>query len=203
MKNHISTPPACDVPALWLQHKTELRNYIHKRVKDTDLTHDILQEVFIKVYSFCLSKSGIRNVRSWLFQIAHNCIIDHYRRKKIIFSELPDIEQEDENTAFSEVASFVQPLLGFLPRKYALPLKLSDMDGMKQAEVAKKLGLSLTATKSRIQRARQLLKSKFLICLDLETDKDGNLISASVKNSCKPLQELIQNSSLSCCTPSI
>lgn len=60
----------CDVPALWLDHKTELRNFILKRVKDPDLTNDILQEVLLKVYKFCISKSGVKNLRSWLFQIA-------------------------------------------------------------------------------------------------------------------------------------
>ena len=59
--------PNCDVPALWLEHKTALKGYIYKRVADEDLVNDILQEVLLKVYNFCLSKSGVRNVRSWLF----------------------------------------------------------------------------------------------------------------------------------------
>lgn len=42
----------CDVPALWLEHKSELRNFIQKRVNDSELTNDILQEVLLKVYNF-------------------------------------------------------------------------------------------------------------------------------------------------------
>jgi len=76
------------VPALWLDYKAKLRNFIYKRVHDADLTNDILQEVLLKVYKFCMSKSGVKNVRSWLFQITQNTIIDYYRKQsKISFRE--------------------------------------------------------------------------------------------------------------------
>jgi RNA polymerase sigma-70 factor, ECF subfamily len=104
----------CDLPALWLEHKNELRNFIQKRVNDTDLTNDILQEVLLKVYNFCLSKTGIKNVRSWLFQIAQNTIIDNYRRQSK-FSVQPnfkDIAAEDENLAFKDALNY--PNLPFI-----------------------------------------------------------------------------------------
>ncbi len=75
--------PNCDVPALWLEHKTALKNYILKRVRDEDLSNEILQEVLLKVYKFCLSKSGVKNVRSWLYQIAHNTMIIFEENQKM------------------------------------------------------------------------------------------------------------------------
>ena len=184
----------CDVPSLWEEHKLMLKSYIFKRVKDPDLTDEILQEVLLKVYGFCIRTSGVKNIRSWLFQIAHNCIIDNYRKyNKFPDVELPEEIQEDENLAFKDAVEYLEPLLGFLPPEYAIPLKLSDIDGLKQAEVAKQLDLSLSATKSRIQRARVLLKEEFITCCHLETDASGNLISFEVKASCKPLQQLKKN----------
>jgi RNA polymerase sigma-70 factor, ECF subfamily len=84
------------------------------------------------------------------------------------------------------------PMIQFLPEEYATPLKMADIDGLKQAVIAEKLGLSLTATKSRIQRARQLLKSEFITCCHFETDKNGQLISFEVKDNCAPLQAIIK-----------
>lgn len=188
-KQLISPETSCDVPDLWQEHTRELQNYIAKRVNDKDVAKDILQEVLMKVYKFCLTKSGVSNLRSWLFQIAHNTIIDHYRHSaKFTEKEIPEVAEEDENMAFKEAVNFMEPMLGFLPEEYAVPLKLADLDGMKQADIAQKLNLSLPATKSRIQRARQLLKAEFLICCNLETDAQGNLISFAIKDSCTPLK---------------
>jgi len=182
----------CDVPALWQEHKNELRNFILKRVKDQDLTNDILQDVLMKVYNFCISKSGVRNIRSWLFQIAQNTITDHYRKQSKLTGlvNLNEIETEDQNAAFSEATNYILPMLDFLPKEYAVPLKLADIDNMKQADIAKKLNLGLPATKSRIQRARQLLKAEFITCCHFETDTQGNLISFEIKDSCESLQKV-------------
>lgn len=184
-----SSPTTCDVPGIWQDHKKELHNYIYKRVKDRDLANDLLQEVLLKVYNFCLTRSGVRNLRSWLFQIAHNTIIDHYRKsKKYTDKEVPEMPVEDENQAFKEAVQFIEPMLSFLPDEYAIPLKMADIEGLKQADIAKSLNLSLPATKSRIQRARQLLKAEFITCCNFETDAQGNLISFNIKDSCIPLQ---------------
>ena len=60
----------------------------------------------------------------------------------------------------------------------------------KKVDMAKKLNLGLPATKSRIQRARQLLKAEFITCCHFETDTQGNLISFEIKESCEPLQKI-------------
>ena len=192
MTKQIDIKTNCNVPALWQEHKNELRSFILKRVKDQDLTNDILQDVLIKVYNFCISKSGVKNIRSWLFQIAQNTISDHYRKqsKYTDLDNLNEIENEDQNAAFNEATNYILPMLDFLPKEYAVPLKLADIDNIKQAEIAKKLNLSLPATKSRIQRARQLLKAEFITCCHFKTDTQGNLISFEIKDSCEPLQRV-------------
>ncbi len=186
------TTPNCDVPAIWLEHKTALRNYIFKRIKDADITNDILQDVLLKVYSFCLKKSGVVNLKSWLYQIAHNTIIDYYRKNSVSTSSAQEVQVagEEENSAFKEAIEYIEPLLNFLPKKYADPLRMSDLEGIKQAEIAKNLNLSLSATKSRIQRGRTLLKAEFITCCHIETDASGGLISFQIRDSCAPLQAL-------------
>ena len=60
---------------------------------------------------------------------------------------------------------------------------------MKQADIAIQLKLSLNATKSRIQRGRQLLKAEFITCCHFETDATGNIVSFDIKDTCKALQK--------------
>src|SRR5688500_10576392 len=100
----------CNVPALWVEHKGALYYFILKRVHDEPTATDISQEVLIKVYNFCLAKRGVRNVRAWLFQIAHNAIVDHYRKtKRDVATESfnEEIEAEQEASAFKDAAEFM------------------------------------------------------------------------------------------------
>jgi RNA polymerase sigma-70 factor, ECF subfamily len=181
----------CNVPQLWLDHKESLKNYIRKRISDKDAAEDILQEVLIKVFNFCSSKSGVTNVRSWLFQIAQNSIVDYYRKQGKFSNEIPELESM-EDSDLKEAEEFILPMINFLPVEYAEPLIMSDIEGMKQADIAQRLGLGISATKSRIQRARQLLKKEFMTCCNFEVDKFGNFISFDVKESCEPLQKIIK-----------
>jgi RNA polymerase sigma-70 factor (ECF subfamily) len=181
----------CDVPALWLEHKDGLLHFIRKRVADPQTADDISQEVLMKVYKFCMAKSGVGNVRAWLFQIAQNTITDHFRKQQKMSANLPELAIESEDKIFAEASEYIRPMLSFLPENYAVPLLLSDIEGIKQADIAVQLGLTLAATKSRIQRARQLLKEQFVICCHFETDKFGNLTDFKVKENCTPLQKII------------
>lgn len=182
---------SCDVPGLWKEHKEALRQFIKKRVSSKDMTEDILHDVLLKVYNFCMTKSGVKNVRSWLYQIAQNTIIDYYRKNKniVLVNALPEVKSGDTNKSSLEAADYIIPLIGLLPPDYAVPLRLSDIEGMKHKEIALRLNLGLSATKSRIQRARQMLMSKFIECCNFERDKTGKLISFDIKSDCKPLQD--------------
>ncbi len=180
----------CDVPQLWLEHKQLLHGYIRKRVSDEDDAKDIQEEVLMKVYSFCASKSGVKNLKSWLYQIAQNTIVDYYRRKSktLALNESFDIEEVNSSSIPSEAAYFIIPLINLLPKEYAEPLLLSDIEGVKQQEIAQRLKLGLSATKSRIQRGREKLRDLFLECCSVEFNEQGEIIYFDVKPHCEPLQ---------------
>ncbi len=63
-----------------------------------------------------------------------------------------------------------------MPEKYSKALILSDIEGVKQELIAKKLGLSVSGAKSRIQRARKMLKDYFLKCSEFKYDSRDRLI---------------------------
>ena len=178
-----------EVSSLWLSYKNGLKFYILKKVKNEDIANELSHEVLMKVYNSCCSENEIMNVRSWMFQIAHNTTVDYFKKEKKFTNQVPDVFEDMESTSYKEAEGIVQPLLQLLPEKYAVPLRLSDIEELKQAEVAKMLNLSLTAVKSRIQRARKLLKEKIIECSNLETDKKGNLISLEIKTTCTPIKK--------------
>jgi len=182
-----------DVSSLWSDYKNGLQFYILKKVKDKDIANDLSHEVLMKIYNSCCSNNEIKNVRSWMFQIAHNTTIDYLKKENKYTNVVPEIFEKDENNLYKEAEELMKPLIKLLPEKYAVPLQLSDIEEVKQAEVSKIINLSLTATKSRIQRARKLLKEKIIECCNLELDEKGNLLSIEIKQSCEPLQSHLKN----------
>jgi len=169
---------------LWLSYKDKLHGYVMKRFKDEELAKETTQEVLLKMHKSCCSEKEIKNVNSWLFQIAHNTVIDQLRQQnKIVHEPIERIEEADESI-WQELEECVEPLIKLLPEKYAIPLKMSDIDGIKQADIATKLGIGLSAAKSRIQRARTMLKEEIVRCCTIETDKNGVPISIDGNVKC-------------------
>ena len=178
-----------DASALWTDYKNEMLFYILKKIKDKEIANDLSHEVLMKIYNSCCSGNEIKNIKSWMYQIAHNTVIDYLKSENKFTNEVNEKFESDENNTYEEAEKFLEPLIKLLPDKYALPLLLSDIEGVSQIEVSKKMNLSLTATKSRIQRARKLLKEKIIECSNLEMNAKGRPISIEIKADCTPLKK--------------
>ena len=181
-----------DISSLWLKYKSGLTYYIFKKVKNEEIANDLSHEVLMKIYNSCCSSVNIKNVKSWMFQIAHNTTIDYLKKQSKFSDNVPENYDNYDYDVYQEANDIIKPLIQLLPEKYATPLQLSDIEELKQKEVAQKLNLSLTATKSRIQRARNLLKDKIIECGNLEKDDKGNLISLEIRSDCRPFQKSLR-----------
>lgn len=172
--------------AVWNQFSNDLKQYIFSRVKDEESANDILQEVFIKIHLKLNSLQKRESLKSWLFSITHNTIMDFFNKKEIPVTD-KDIEDESEseNETHSPQNCLI-PLINNLPEKYRKPLLQSEIYGKKQAEVSKDLNLTLSATKSRIQRGRKLLQQGFIDCCNYKLSDDGFLVGEhQSKEDCK------------------
>lgn len=158
----------------WQEHRSRLRGYIAKRVRDRDAVDDILQEVFLKVNASLHSVKSHGSISAWLYRIAANAIADHYRAQKP-WEELADemAAPEPERDFIAELATCLQPLIAELPESYRTALLLSEIDGLPQREVAERLNISLSGAKSRVQRGREKLRQRLLDCCDIETGRGG------------------------------
>ncbi|MBD1396716.1 RNA polymerase sigma factor SigZ [Pontibacter sp. JH31] len=185
------------VAPVYLEYEAKLRSFVIKRVHDKDETNDILQQLYVKLYKHCEQLPGVRNLNAWLHQIARNAVYDYYRGQGRLLpmedeSKLEEaLRQEPER---EETENLILPLLTMLPAEYAEPLRLSEIEGISQKEIAERLGMSYSGAKSRVQRGRQKLKELFVECCHLELDRNGALISATAKESCKPLQTQLKGS---------
>ena len=157
-----------ETPQFWITYQDAIRKYLSKRVSDKSVVDDLCHDVYIRIFcycrrfDFCCDKAGVKNLRSWVFQVCHNILADHYRKHKTSFT-IENIETIgiliDSPGEHYEIP--VENLLQKIPSKYALPVHYDMILGIKQADIASKLGLSVSATKSRIQRGKKMLATAY------------------------------------------
>jgi RNA polymerase sigma-70 factor (ECF subfamily) len=181
----------CNIHSIYQQYSTHLLAFIRQQIRDDSTADDLLQEVFLKTMESCISDRKIKNLKSWLFQVTRNTIADYYRAVNKPLHEDDYINLNHLNDpVFQQILSEdIADMIDLLPKEYATPLKLSDIEGIPQKEIADRLEISLPGAKSRVQRARKKLKDLFYECCDMEFDAQGNIVSCEIKSHCTPLLE--------------
>jgi RNA polymerase sigma-70 factor (ECF subfamily) len=169
----------------WNEFSSGLQSFILSKVKNNADAEDILQEIYIKIHNSIDTLNDKTRIKSWIYQIARNMIIDYYRSKsRIITSEdilinIPGTLTEDKlmDTAISDMVKMMEKL----SPEYCEALCLTEIEGMNQKEYAEKKGLSYSGAKSRVQRGRQMLKELLLNCCHYQFDKYGTVINIQPK----------------------
>ena len=158
--------------------------YIKKRVSDPMDAEDLTQEVFYK-----LSKSNyeeVENLKSWIYSIARNTIIDYYRKNKIKGQELVDLPDESSMnpSAISELTKCIVPFIDQLPPDYQHIMTLSELEGYSQKEIAKQLDINYITVRSKVQRGRKKLKTLFTNCCQIVQGGKGSIMDYRQNKSC-------------------
>lgn len=175
---------------IWSTQESHLLNFIKTKVNNEHIAKDILQEVSIKLLTAINKKTVIKNYKTWLFQVSRNTIADYYRKnkKQLELSASQLTANNNSSTCVCDLSEFV--IKNYLPAKYSKPLFLSDIERKPQQEIADILNLTLTATKSRIQRARIKLKETVSECIHIYYNERGQIIDFSLKKECNIPPEL-------------
>ena len=174
-----------EIEHVWRQYHEKLGAFIRGRVGAED-ADDILHDLFLKMRAKLPQLEDPDHLQSWLFRIASNAIIDHYRSKRPT-EELPEWLAEPEadpaDRAKTELSECLRPMIEELPPDYQEAVYLAELQGRTQREVAAAQGLSLSGAKSRVQRGRAMLQEMLAACCDLELDQQGHLLDYEQRNS--------------------
>ena len=171
---------------VWREFSDRLRGFIARRAP-VDAVDDLLSDVFVKVHSRIDSLEDEERLGPWLYQITRNTITDHYRRRRIDSAPLEGVDAAgsgEEPDAAERLAAGLQPMIEQLPDKYRTALVLTEFHGLTQAQMGEELGLSISGAKSRVQRAREMLKSELLACCHFEFDRRGRVIEYEARPRC-------------------
>lgn len=152
------------------KHVNKIYRFIYLKVNSQETAEDLTSEVFTRGWqAFQDKKCDIKNVTAFLYQIARNLIVDHYRDKaqaRFVSMEnvtLPEIGLNMQEKALIESdMDRVRAALANLKEDYREVIVWYYLDELKVPEIAKMLGKSEQAVRVRIHRALKALKSQLI-----------------------------------------
>lgn len=161
------------------RYRNQITNYVYRMLDDYDRAVDLTQETFVRVWVNAGRYQATYSFSTYIYKIAHNLAISELRQRKrrrtiqlpTYFSakdnEEMEVEIEDRKQLLAEDVMIgderrraVSRAIASLPEKYRGALVLCDIEEKSYDEISEVLGLPVGTVKSRINRARNLLKEK-------------------------------------------
>jgi len=177
------TTPTQETERLWNEFADQLGGFIRRRVRDAAEAEDLRQEVFLKLQQQLETGASIHNLGAWLYRAARNATIDRYRTRKptVELHETSLTEGPPDDPDLAPLMASFRRMIQALPDGYREAVLLADIEELPHKEVAAQLSLSLSATKSRILRGRQMLRKSLDACCRFERDRRGTVIDCVPK----------------------
>lgn len=149
---------------LFDRYQAPLFNFYSKLTGNRTLSEDLVQEVFLRILKYRQSYRPGTPFRAWIYQIARNARIDHFRKypREITFEPemLPPVAPSNSAQEQQEVA-LLHRALQQLPEEKREILLLCRFQELKYEEIASLLGCELNTVRTRIHRALQDLRKAF------------------------------------------
>lgn len=160
----------------FMPHIDSMYNFAYRLTFDEDDAKDLVQDTYLKAYRFISSFQAGTNAKAWLFRILKNSFINDFRKKskqpsKVDYQEVEgyyNSEDVDENITTDLRVETVQDMIGdevsgalnSLDVDFRTVIILCDLEGFTYEEMAKILDIPIGTVRSRLHRARNLLKEK-------------------------------------------
>jgi RNA polymerase sigma-70 factor (ECF subfamily) len=172
---------------IWHEFAEQLGRFIRARVNDPATAEDIRQDIFVKIQGRLNQLKDPAKLQSWIYLIARNAIIDHYRSRKetVEVPETLTTEAEPKSEEIEELKAAFRRMIYSLPEPYREALVLTEFEGLTQQQFAERLGISLSGAKSRVQRGRAQLKDMLHECCTFAFDRRGKVIDCTPRTKAK------------------
>lgn len=164
-----------------------LAGFVLKKVKQPQVAEDLAQDILLKASQRLERVRDLDKLEAWIFGIARNTVADYYRKQRPTIEfreELHGLAWEDPVPVLSreekelqrQLKVYIRGVVEKLPPLYREALKLTEYEGLSQVDLARKLKLSLPGAKSRVQRARRMVKDEMERCCRWEMDRYGTVL---------------------------
>ncbi len=160
----------------FMPHINSMHNFAYRLTLDSDDASDLVQDTYLKAFRFIDSFQQGTNAKAWLFRILKNSFINDYRKKskepsKVDYQEVESYYNSDEvdrqitpdlrvEALQDMIGDEISEALNSLDVDFKTVIILADLEEFKYDEMAKILDIPIGTVRSRLHRARNLLKDK-------------------------------------------
>lgn len=154
-----------------------LYNFAYHLTYNEADANDLVQEAYMKAYRFISSYEVGTNAKAWLFKILKNAFINQYRKKtkrptQVDYEEVINFHAEEDDTNYSSYLDLREEIfqgmmgdeitiaINSLDVPFRTVILLCDVEGFKYEEISKILDVPIGTVRSRLHRARNMLKEK-------------------------------------------
>ncbi|MEO1257036.1 MAG: sigma-70 family RNA polymerase sigma factor [Bacteroidota bacterium] len=160
----------------FMPHIDSMYNFAYRLTFDEDDAKDLVQDTYMKAYRFINSFQEGTNAKAWLYRILKNSFINDYRKKskqpaKVDYQEVEQFYNSEDTLANATVdlrlettkdmiGDEISNALNSLAIDFRTVVILCDLEGFTYEEMAKILDIPIGTVRSRLHRARNLLREK-------------------------------------------
>ena len=159
-----------------MPHIDSMYNFAYRLTFDEDDAKDLVQDTYMKAYRFINSFQEGTNAKAWLYRILKNSFINDYRKKskqpaKVDYQEVEQFYNSEDTpsnatidlrleTTKDMIGDEISNALNSLAVDFRTVVILCDLEGFTYEEMAKILDIPIGTVRSRLHRARNLLREK-------------------------------------------
>lgn len=162
----------------FMVHVDSMYNFAYRLTFDEDDAKDLVQDTYLKAFRFINSFERGTNAKAWLFRILKNSFINEFRKKskqpsKVDYNEVEQYYNSDDaganittdlrvETVQDMIGDEISGALNGIPVDFRTVIILSDLEGFTYEEMSKILDIPIGTVRSRLHRARNMLKDKLV-----------------------------------------
>ncbi len=156
-----------DLKEIYELHFQAILNFIYYKTRDMKIAEDLVQDVFVKLWS---KRETVRKetVKSLLYTIANNMMINHYNHMKVVYAHEADSTRYGSNERQTpqflleekEYEEKLNYVINMIPEGSRDVFLMNRIEKMKYDEIAERLSLSVKAVEKRMSKALAIIREE-------------------------------------------
>ena len=159
-----------DFGELVLRYGKKIQNYLFRFIQTKEEVEDLTQDIFLKAYSNILSFNPKKKFTPWLYQIAHNELVNYLRKKHYLSTKFINLDLDilaaksvSKNDILKDLENnlkfeLIDKKLNKLNFKYRQPFVLFFYENLSYQEISDILKIPISTVGTRIKRAKEIIK---------------------------------------------